>query len=83
MSLCPAFLVRGGAIYRCVFNPGHAVPHFGYGARSITYAKGPAPGQSWNDNEPGANGSFRQPDDHSGKTPYDGQQVIPGDSTVQ
>lgn len=85
MSLCPGFRETGGTVFRCALQDGHypQVAHRGFGARSITYATGLAPEATWRDTDPGAQGSFRKPDDSSGKTPFDGQQVIPRDSTTQ
>ncbi len=62
-TLCNGFLEKGGAIYRCALPAGHPIPHFGAGARSITYASGRAPTISWVDTDPGANGQARHPED--------------------
>ena len=81
--ICPAFLESGGYTFRCSLPDFHDQAHFGYGARSISYAKGAAPSLTWYDNSPGSMGVFRRPADSQPQTPFDGQQVVPGDSTTQ
>lgn len=82
--LCKAFRVHGTTTFRCCLLADHPqARHEGPGSQLITWAAGPAPRGTWYDSDPGAQGVFRRPDDSSGKTPFDGEQVIPGDSIAQ
>lgn len=74
-GLCDTFITHHGHRYVCQLATGHAGQHRGVGQNPGVYTAG-AGVLYFSTGDPGVNGQFRHPDDHSGLTPTTGHDPL-------